>query len=160
MNPGTAADLRSALLARVRRERPATVVDAYAGSGATAVALAADGARVVAIEADSDAAAWAGRHLPSPSRAVRGFVEDALPDALPADVVIVNPPRAGVHERVAAALELVPPRALFYVSCNPATLARDIGRLPSFRVASVECFDMFPQTAHVETLCALVPEAA
>ena len=160
VNPGTAAELRRRLLDLVRAERAATVVDAYAGSGATAVAIAGDGATVVAIEADADAVAWARRHLAPPSRAVRGLVEDVISDTLPADVVIVNPPRAGVHERVTAALEASRPRALFYVSCNPATLARDIGRLPGFRVASVECFDMFPQTAHVETLCALVPEAA
>ena len=47
-----------------------------------------------------------------------------------------------------------------YISCNPATLARDIARLPGYRIASVAAFDMFPQTAHVETVCELVPEAA
>jgi tRNA/tmRNA/rRNA uracil-C5-methylase (TrmA/RlmC/RlmD family) len=45
------------------------------------------------------------------------------------------------------------------VSCDPATLARDLGRLPSYRLASIETFDMFPQTAHVETVCELVPAA-
>ena len=44
-----------------------------------------------------------------------------------------------------------------YVSCDPATLARDVGRLPAWRMASVQAFDMFPQTAHVETVCELVP---
>ncbi len=52
------------------------------------------------------------------------------------------------------------PRLLVYVSCDPATLARDLGRLPSWRIASLALFDMFPQTAHVETVCALEPEAA
>jgi tRNA/tmRNA/rRNA uracil-C5-methylase (TrmA/RlmC/RlmD family) len=47
-----------------------------------------------------------------------------------------------------------------YVSCNPATLARDVARMPAWRVADVRAFDMFPQTAHVETVCELVPEAA
>ena len=83
-----------------------------------------------------------------------------LPGWLPADAVLVNPPRAGVHERVAAALAATPPAHLVYVSCNPATLARDVARLPGFRVAAVTAFDMFPQTAHVETVCELVPEAA
>jgi tRNA/tmRNA/rRNA uracil-C5-methylase (TrmA/RlmC/RlmD family) len=50
-------------------------------------------------------------------------------------------------------------RGLIYVSCNPATLARDIARLPSYRVESVRAFDMFPQTAHVETVCELHPLA-
>jgi 23S rRNA (uracil1939-C5)-methyltransferase len=73
--------------------------------------------------------------------------------------VLLNPPRAGVDERVCAALESqsVPPRALIYVSCNPATLARDLTRLPSYRIESLTGFDMFPQTAHVETVCEMVP---
>jgi tRNA/tmRNA/rRNA uracil-C5-methylase (TrmA/RlmC/RlmD family) len=61
---------------------------------------------------------------------------------------------------VTAALEAAPPRAVLYVSCNPATLARDVARLPGFRVAGLAAFDMFPQTAHVETVCELVPEGA
>jgi tRNA/tmRNA/rRNA uracil-C5-methylase (TrmA/RlmC/RlmD family) len=51
-------------------------------------------------------------------------------------------------------------RAIVYVSCNPATLARDLSRLPRWRIASLQAFDMFPQTAHVETVCELTPEAA
>ncbi|MHB1224383.1 MAG: class I SAM-dependent RNA methyltransferase, partial [Gemmatimonadaceae bacterium] len=81
-----------------------------------------------------------------------------LPEFLPADVVILNPPRAGVDERVTTALAARPPRAVLYVSCNPATLARDVARLPGYRVASLRAFDMFPQTAHVETVCELIPE--
>jgi tRNA/tmRNA/rRNA uracil-C5-methylase (TrmA/RlmC/RlmD family) len=46
------------------------------------------------------------------------------------------------------------------VSCDPATLARDLSRMPRYRVVSIKAFDMFPQTAHVETVCELVPEAA
>jgi 23S rRNA (uracil1939-C5)-methyltransferase len=52
------------------------------------------------------------------------------------------------------------PRAVIYVSCDPATLARDLSRMPRYRIASLRAFDMFPQTAHVETVCELVPEAA
>ena len=89
-------------------------------------------------------------------------MEDHLPDALPADVVLLNPPRTGVDPRVTTALEeiAVKPRALFYVSCDPATLARDLSRLPSYRLAALRGYDMFPQTAHVETVCELVPADA
>jgi 23S rRNA (uracil1939-C5)-methyltransferase len=89
-------------------------------------------------------------------------VEDVLAGALPADVVLLNPPRTGVHEQVSVALQSAesPPRALIYVSCDPATLARDLSRMPRYRVVGLEAFDMFPQTAHVETVCELVPEAA
>jgi len=89
-------------------------------------------------------------------RAVR--VEDLLPAQLPADVVLVNPPRTGVEPAVTSALAAQRPRAILYTSCNPATLARDVARLPGFRIASLVGFDMFPQTAHVETVCELVPE--
>ena len=83
-----------------------------------------------------------------------------LTDALPADVVLLNPPRVGVDAAVTGALAAGDPRprAIIYVSCDPATLARDVSRLPGWRVASLDCYDMFPQTAHVETVCELVPE--
>jgi 23S rRNA (uracil1939-C5)-methyltransferase len=91
-----------------------------------------------------------------------GRVEDLLARALPADVVIVNPPRGGLHDRVPGQLLRASPRprAVVYVSCSPGTLARDLARLADYRLASIVSFDMFPQTAHVETVCELVPEAA
>jgi 23S rRNA (uracil1939-C5)-methyltransferase len=138
------------------------VVDAYAGMGDTAVPLAADGRTVLAIELDRDAVQTFQDRLPPPSLAIVGRVEDHLAAALPADVVLLNPPRAGVDARVTAVLEGInrAPRAILYVSCDPATLARDVARLPRYRVASLRAYDMFPQTAHVETVCELVPEAA
>ena len=160
VNPAVAAALEAHVRERILAARPATVVDAYAGAGDIAVALAAAGVAVRAIELDAEAADYAASRLPPGSEARTGRAEDLLPGWLPADAVLVNPPRAGVHERVTAALSAVPPRHLVYVSCNPATLARDVARLPGFRVAAVTAFDMFPQTAHVETVCELVPEAA
>jgi 23S rRNA (uracil1939-C5)-methyltransferase len=138
------------------------VIDAYAGAGSTAVRLAASGATVVAIELDAEAVARFHDRLTEPSRAVIGRVEDHLEDALPADVVLLNPPRGGVDARVTSALQELrsPPRAVIYVSCDPATLARDLSRMPRYRLAAVRAYDMFPQTAHVETVCELVPEAA
>jgi 23S rRNA (uracil1939-C5)-methyltransferase len=140
---------------------PTTVIDAYSGAGATAIALSERRVRVTAIELDAVAARWVAARLPRESRSVVARVEDAIGEALPADVVILNPPRAGVDERVTDALERTrASHAVIYVSCNPATLARDLRRLPSYRVASLTPFDMFPQTAHVETVCELIPEAA
>jgi 23S rRNA (uracil1939-C5)-methyltransferase len=157
VNARVAARLHDALLARVRAADPARVVDAYAGTGATAIPLAADGRTVVAIELDRAAIDRIAAHLAPPSSAVAGRVEEHIAAALPADVVVLNPPRGGVDERVASALEAARPdvRRLFYVSCDPATLARDLARMPGYRIVGVRGFDMFPQTAHVETLCEL-----
>ena len=90
---------------------------------------------------------------------MQGRVEDVLPTVLPADLIILNPPRAGVDARVTEILEanVSRIRGLIYVSCDPATLARDISRLPSYGIDAVRAFDMFPQTAHVETVCELRP---
>lgn len=161
VNPGVATKLREHVLAVASAFRPATAVDAYAGTGDIAVALATIGARVTAIEIDRDAARVCAARLPSGSRSIAEPVERALPRAIPADLIVLNPPRAGLDARVTEVLshQPRPARALIYVSCNPATLARDVRRLPGYRVDAVRGFDMFPQTAHVETVCQLVPAA-
>ncbi|HEY7861180.1 MAG TPA: hypothetical protein VIB98_07015, partial [Gemmatimonadaceae bacterium] len=127
-----------------------------------ALSLAEAGVRVTAIELDGDASAYSSARLPAGSRSLSGKVEELLPQALPADVVVLNPPRTGIDGRVAELLDQgdPAPRAIVYVSCNPATLARDLARMPRYRIASLRAFDMFPQTAHVETVCELVPAAA
>lgn len=157
VNPGMAVILRTYVLEQVRAFAPRTIVDAYAGAGEIASALSAEGRTVTAIELDPDASGWSATRLGLPSVALGGRVEDLLPSALPADLVILNPPRAGIDIRVAEALELNAAlvRAVVYVSCNPATLARDVSRLPGYDIESVRAFDMFPQTAHVETVCVL-----
>lgn len=159
INSEMAEVLREYVVERVLAHEPSSVIDAYAGAGHTAVALSGAGIAVTAIELDADASDWSASRLREPSRAIRARVEEALPGVLPADVVVLNPPRAGVDARVAETLEKEARhlRSLIYVSCNPATLARDISRLPGYRIESLRAFDMFPQTAHVETVCELKP---
>jgi 23S rRNA (uracil1939-C5)-methyltransferase len=162
VNPKVAALVHAHVIQKAMAHQPTTVIDAYAGAGATAVPIAERGVTVTAIELDPAAADWTRSHLPARSRALRGRVEDIIGDALPADVVILNPPRAGLDERVPASLERgrIRPKAVIYVSCDPATLARDLTRLPSFALRSVVGFDMFPHTSHVETVCELVPNGS
>lgn len=162
VNAEMADILRAYVLERARSYKPKSAVDAYSGAGHTAVALSGDGVSVTAIELDPDASEWSASKLGGSSRAIRGRVEDELPGALPAELVILNPPRAGVDARVAETLETEAARlrGVIYISCNPATLARDLSRLPSYRIESVHAFDMFPQTAHVETVCELRPAGA
>ena len=164
VNPEVAALVQSDVIARAMSHTPRTALDAFSGSGETAVALSSAGVSVIAIEADEEATASAATRLKAPSRAVAARVEDVIAAMLPADVVILNPPRAGVDARVTKALARTPdattsaPRAIIYVSCDVATLARDVARLAGWRVHELTCYDMFPQTAHVETVCELRPE--
>jgi 23S rRNA (uracil1939-C5)-methyltransferase len=70
--------------------------------------------------------------------------------------VLTNPPRTGMHERATATIAARRPERIVYVSCDPATLARDLRRLgPGYRLAGLTAFDLFPQTAHVETVAVL-----
>ena len=71
--------------------------------------------------------------------------------------MLIDPPRDGAVELIKAFADDTP-RRIVYISCNPATLARDVSRLAGWRVHALACYDMFPQTAHVETVCELVPE--
>ncbi len=169
VNESVARALREFVYAQVTALVPARVIDGYAGTGDLSLRLAQDGVEVVAIEADpagSESASLkvrgAGGTVASRVRVVCDLMERALPSlderARRADVVVLNPPRRGVHADVTAWLESPAAggvRGVVYVSCDPATLARDLARLPSWRVETVQCFDMFPQTAHVETVCVL-----
>ena len=130
------------------------VWDLYAGVGETTTALAEAGAEVESVEADRGAVAAAEAAGPVALRhAAR--VEDVLGKLGAPDLVVTNPPRTGMDARVTGALERARPDRLVYVSCDPATLARDLTRLPSFRLALARSFDLFPQTAHVETVAVL-----
>ena len=132
------------------------VWDLYAGIGETTDQLVGRGAAVESVEVDRRAVAEAEARGPQ-ARRHAGRVEDLLGKLGPATLVIVNPPRTGMDVRVTAQLERMQPRRLVYISCDPATLARDLQRLPSFDLKLVQAFDLFPQTTHVETVAVLEP---
>lgn len=159
VNPEVAAALRTAVLEAVP-PRAGRALDLYAGAGETGLALASRGWEAVSVEADERAAARAAeqaRRSGSALRVVVERVEQCLGRLLPADLVIANPPRAGLDATVTELLAERPPERLIYVSCDPATLARDLKRLGAEPARlDVRCFDMFPQTSHVETLAVLV----
>ncbi|MFO7892883.1 MAG: TRAM domain-containing protein [Longimicrobiales bacterium] len=155
VNRGAAALLEAYVLERALASSPARVLDAYAGVGLHTRRLEREGVDVVAIEAHPKAVAEARRSAPG-SHVIKGTVEARLADALPVDVAILNPPRAGTHESVVEELAERGPERVLYVSCDPATLARDLKRLgPRYEVRRIRCFDLFPQTAHVETVVEL-----
>jgi 23S rRNA (uracil1939-C5)-methyltransferase len=155
VNRQAAAELERHVLTRVQASEPGRVVDAYCGVGLYARQLQREGVAVIGIEVHGGAVRQAERALPE-GRFLEGRVEDLLPEALPADIVILNPPRTGLAAPVPDQLAEAPPGRIVYVSCDPATLARDLERLESsHRVVGLRAFDLFPQTAHVETVVEL-----
>ena len=132
------------------------VWDLYAGVGETSTLLAQRGARVESVELDPEAVATAERA--GADRVVRhtGTVESWVDRMSPPSAAITNPPRAGMAESVVRALVSRSPRRIVYISCDPATLARDLSRVGTrYRVSGLRSFDLFPQTAHVETVVRL-----
>jgi len=158
VNPEVAAALRAAVL-EAAPSPAGRALDLYAGAAEIGLALASRGWESVSVESDPRAAARASersRRDGSALRVVAGRVEHCLGELLPADLVIANPPRAGLDVAVTALLAERPPERLVYVSCDPATLARDLKRLGAEPARLIlRCFDMFPQTSHVETLAVL-----
>ena len=132
------------------------VWDLYAGIGETTTSLVSRGSAVESVELDRRAVAEAERRGPG-ARRLAGRVEDLLPRLQRPDLVILNPPRGGTDLRVTTELGRLRPDRVVYISCDPATLARDLQRLPGFDLKLVEAFDLFPQTTHVETVAVLEP---
>jgi len=136
-------------------------VDLYAGVGLFAVALATRGARGLAVEGDPAGAADLTNNaapLGDRLKVMSGAVEDAVRlrlDPAP-DVVVVDPPRTGVSPAALAGLVAWRTPLVVYVSCDPATFARDAARLVAagYRLASIDGFDLFPNTPHVEVVAA------
>ena len=140
------------------------VVDAYAGTGTIALFLAGRASEVVGIEsvpeATRDAASNARSNGIKNVRFLTGLVEErlgALTREFKPHVVVLDPPRKGCEAAAIQAIGEARPRRVVYVSCNPATLARDLSRLAEvgYRLDEVTPVDMFPQTAHVECVARL-----
>ena len=133
------------------------VWDLYGGVGDTAALLAERGAQVVSVDSDERAIEWArGRSGMGEARFIAARAEDVLTTLPEPYAVIVNPPRAGLHWNVTLRLRERPVARVVYLACDPATLARDLQRLSAtYRIGAIRAFDLFPQTAHVETVAVL-----
>lgn len=145
---------------------PYTLYDLYAGSGVISSVLSSclDPApeAVECVESDSRSAALLEENLRSADARIHrepleGYIGKAEPPPR-GSIVVVDPPRAGLTREVRRWLLLGEPAQLFYVSCDPSTLARDLGHLKTrYTVAEVRPFDFFPQTSHIETMSLLLP---
>ncbi|MBI3638007.1 MAG: 23S rRNA (uracil(1939)-C(5))-methyltransferase RlmD [Candidatus Rokubacteria bacterium] len=142
-----------------------TVVDLYSGTGAISLLLARRCRRVYGIEVAAAAVADAIRNARANSiencaflaGEVRHVLPDLIRDGVVAQVVVADPPRAGFHPKALTALATLRPERIVYVSCNPSTLARDVGDLTKtgYRLEWVQPVDMFPQTPHIEAVARL-----
>jgi 23S rRNA (uracil1939-C5)-methyltransferase len=135
------------------------LLDLYAGAGNFALPLAAKVREVVAVEGDGQSFRELRGNVRENSlgnvRTVRSSVETFRPEGR-FDALILDPPRAGLSERSLACVREVAAGKVFYVSCNPSTLARDVRSLSDrYDLSSLEMHDFFPNTHHVEALAVL-----
>ena len=142
-----------------------TVLDLYCGTGTITLALSKQAGRVIGVEiveqAIRDAKENAERNhvenaefiCADASNAAKKFAEDGIRP----DVIVVDPPRKGLDEAVIEAMVTMAPEKIVYVSCDPATLARDVKRLgeQGYTLTKAEALDMFPRCAHVESVVQL-----
>ena len=142
-----------------------TALDLYSGTGAISLLLARRCRWVYGIELAPAAVADAQRNAELNGIANCTFLAGEVRFVLPplvargvsAEIVVADPPRAGFHPKALAALRALGPARLVYVSCNPATLARDVGELVrgGYRLDWVQPVDMFPHTPHIEAVARL-----
>ncbi len=144
-------------------EQPNTqVLEAYCGIGTFSLPLAAAGLDVLGLELHhasvAQARANAERNALPKARFEQADVAASLAEHLAwAEALLVDPPRKGLAPEVMEAILQAPPRRIAYISCNPATLARDLGLLSEagYRIRPIQPVDFFPQTSHVECLALL-----
>lgn len=137
-----------------------TVLDLYCGVGLFTLPLARGFKNVIGVEANPAAARFARRNLQraglTNARVITATVTDWFRSSKPGsvDFVLLDPPRAGAESAVIKGILDAGPREISYVSCDPATLARDLRKLLTggYAIASIAAFDLFPQTHHVETI--------
>jgi 23S rRNA (uracil1939-C5)-methyltransferase len=142
-----------------------TVLDLYSGTGAISLQLARRCRLVYGVEVTQAAVDDAARNAAANGIAnctflageVRFVLPSLIAQGVSAQVVVADPPRAGFHPKALRALLQMGPARIVYVSCNPATLARDVGELVrgGYRLAWVQPVDMFPHTPHIEAVARL-----
>jgi 23S rRNA (uracil1939-C5)-methyltransferase len=142
-----------------------TVVDLYSGTGAISLLLARRCRWVYGIEVAQAAVEDAVRNAKANgienctflSGEVRFVLPELIRRGIRSEVVVADPPRAGFHPKALRALLTLSPRRVVYVSCNPSTMARDLGELArgGYRVDLVQPIDMFPHTPHIEAVARL-----
>lgn len=143
-------------------EKRGTIVDACCGSGLFSVFLAPYARRIIGIEINEKSVKYARENAERQgvqnAEFIQGDVEDVLKDMSPeksdADLIILDPPRTGLAPEALTAISRLKLRDIIYISCNPASQARDVKFLNTegYDLLSLQPLDMFPQTEHIETI--------
>jgi len=146
------------LVVQRAQARGLRVLELFAGSGNFTVALAREAAHVTAVELDAAASAIARENVAA--RALTNVKTvaanaDAYPIPKDAEVVVLDPPRAGARSAATALAASKKVKRIVYVSCDPTTLARDLKTLAPYSIVAVDAVDLFPDTSHVETIVTL-----
>lgn len=137
------------------------VLDLYSGTGTIPIWLSKSAKEVTGIEIVESAVADAKKNCLDNGVNNCSFILGDIKDVLPKlekkpDIVIIDPPRAGMHKDVVKSVMALAPEKIVYVSCNPATMARDVGMMKDlYSVEEVQPVDMFPHTYHVESVARL-----
>ena len=157
--------LQSLIAEAIHEAHGKRALDLYCGAGLFTLPLARRFERVTSVDSNRTAAAFARRNLKNAQLTNAKIVTSRVADWLRAksnsfagiDIVLLDPPRTGVEAGVIAGILKLHPETISYVSCDPATLARDLKELLAggYSLDSVMAFDMFPQTHHVETVARL-----
>jgi 23S rRNA (uracil1939-C5)-methyltransferase len=160
VNPAQTEKLYEKAIQLAKIQGGETVLDAYCGVGTLAIFAADFAKHVYGIEcipnAIADAIENARLNNQVNTTFTCGKAEDLIQKYRTVDTVFLNPPRKGCDPRLIQALLKIRPKKIIYISCDPATLARDLASLStSYQLKVVQPFDMFPQTMHVETLVLL-----
>lgn len=161
VNPAQAEHLYTTAIRYAGLSGKETVLDAFCGVGTLSLLVSRQAKQVIGIEcvpqAIEDAKENANRNDVTNVSFICDFAESWMQGNEPFDVALLNPPRKGCEPMLLAGIGRRRPHRIVYVSCDPATLARDVAQLKEYgyHICEVQPFDMFPQTAHVETVVKL-----
>ena len=163
VNLPVAEEMVSHVLTLIEGRENLSILELYSGVGLFSRFLAPHAKSLTAIESSPSACFDFAGNLDEFENIslYEGAVESLLPEILeqikPVDLVVLDPPRSGLHAKARQALIDLNPREIIYISCDPSTLARDLKQLcaAGYSLHSVRAFDIFPQTAHVETMTVL-----
>jgi tRNA/tmRNA/rRNA uracil-C5-methylase (TrmA/RlmC/RlmD family) len=165
VHPAAAETLTATVLEMLRPQAGEVSWDLYGGAGLFAAALATrTGARTTLVESSPAGAKAARVNLADlPVEVVEARVDVALRRrriTAPVDLIVLDPPRAGAGAAVVKAIVAAGPRAVAYVACDPAVLARDVATFQSlgWEMSEIRAFDCFPMTQHIECVALLVPK--